>query len=30
MAVPDKEADATVAVIDDDPDIREALRGLLR
>ena len=30
MTVPDKEAEATVAVIDDDPDIREALRGLLR
>ena len=30
MAVPDKEAEATVAVIDDDPDIRDALRGLLR
>src|SRR5271166_6270569 len=28
--VPDNEAEATVAVIDDDPDIREALRGLLR
>src|SRR6266436_9262517 len=30
MAVADKEAEATVAVIDDDLDIREALRGLLR
>jgi len=30
MTVSDKEAEATVAVIDDDPDIREALRGLLR
>src|SRR5216684_4906089 len=30
MTVPDKEAEATVAVIDDDPDIRDALRGLLR
>jgi len=30
MAVPGKETDATVAVIDDDPDIREALGGLLR
>ena len=30
MTVPDKEAEATVAVIDDDPDICEALRGLLR
>ena len=30
MTVPDKEAEATVAVIDEDPDIREALRGLLR
>src|ERR1700730_5515657 len=30
MTVPDKEAEATIAVIDDDPDIREALRGLLR
>ena len=30
MTVPHKEAEATVAVIDDDPDIREALRGLLR
>src|SRR5260370_21509477 len=30
MTAPDKEAEATVAVIDDDPDIREALRGLLR
>jgi FixJ family two-component response regulator len=30
MTVLDKEAEATVAVIDDDPDIREALRGLLR
>src|SRR6202022_109732 len=30
MTVPDKEAEATVAVIDDDPDIREALRGRLR
>jgi FixJ family two-component response regulator len=30
MTVPDREAEATVAVIDDDPDIREALRGLLR
>lgn len=28
--MPDKEAAATVAVIDDDPDIRDALRGLLR
>jgi FixJ family two-component response regulator len=30
MTVPDKEAEAMVAVIDDDPDIRDALRGLLR
>ncbi|MFL5265661.1 MAG: response regulator transcription factor [Stellaceae bacterium] len=30
MTVPDKEAEAAVAVIDDDPDIRDALRGLLR
>ena len=30
MTVPYREAEATVAVIDDDPDIREALRGLLR
>jgi FixJ family two-component response regulator len=30
VTVPDKEAEATIAVIDDDPDIREALRGLLR
>src|SRR5260370_33178250 len=30
MTAPDKEAEATVAVIDDDPDIREALRGLVR
>ena len=30
MTVPYKEAEATVVVIDDDPDIREALRGLLR
>src|SRR6202022_1254826 len=30
MTVPDKGAEATGAVIDDDPDIREALRGLLR
>lgn len=30
MTVSDKEAETTVAVIDDDPDIREALRGLLR
>src|SRR6266481_4047044 len=30
MTLPDNEAEATVAVIDDDPDIREALRGLLR
>jgi RNA polymerase sigma factor (sigma-70 family) len=30
MTVPDSEAEAMVAVIDDDPDIREALRGLLR
>lgn len=30
MTVVDREAAATVAVIDDDPDIRDALRGLLR
>jgi RNA polymerase sigma factor (sigma-70 family) len=30
MTVVDKEAEARVAVIDDDPDIREAVRGLLR
>jgi FixJ family two-component response regulator len=30
MTVPANEAEATVAVIDDDPDIRDALRGLLR
>lgn len=30
MTVPAKELEATVAVIDDDPDIRDALRGLLR
>ena len=30
MTVPDDEGESTVAVIDDDPDIREALRGLLR
>jgi len=30
MTVPDRAAEAMVAVIDDDPDIREALRGLLR
>ena len=30
MTLPDNEAEATVAVIDDDPDIRDALRGLLR
>jgi len=30
MTVPDNEAEATVAGIDDDPDIRDALRGLLR
>ena len=30
MTVPDDECESTVAVIDDDPDIREALRGLLR
>jgi RNA polymerase sigma factor (sigma-70 family) len=30
MTVPDREAEAMVTVIDDDPDIREALRGLLR
>jgi FixJ family two-component response regulator len=30
MTVPDKEPAATVVVIDDDPDIRDALRGLLR
>ena len=30
MTVVDKEAEASVAVIDDDPDIRDALRGLLR
>jgi FixJ family two-component response regulator len=30
MTVPDNEAEATVAVIDDDPDIRAALGGLLR
>jgi FixJ family two-component response regulator len=28
--VPDNEAEAIVAVVDDDPDIREALGGLLR
>jgi FixJ family two-component response regulator len=28
--VPNNEAEAIVAVVDDDPDIREALRGLLR
>jgi FixJ family two-component response regulator len=30
MTRPDNEDEATVAVIDDDPGIREALRGLLR
>jgi FixJ family two-component response regulator len=30
MTVADREAEAMVAIIDDDPDIREALRGLLR
>ena len=30
MSLPDDEAQPTVVVIDDDPDIREALRGLLR
>ena len=30
MTVRDKEVEATVAVVDDDPDIRQALRGLLR
>jgi RNA polymerase sigma factor (sigma-70 family) len=30
MTVPDKGAEATVAVIDDDPDVRDAVRGLLR
>ena len=30
MTARDKEVEATVAVIDDDPGIREALRGLLR
>jgi FixJ family two-component response regulator len=30
MTVLDKEAAATVVVIDDDPDIREALRGLFQ
>ena len=30
MTVSDKETEATVVVIDDDPDIRDALRGLLR
>jgi FixJ family two-component response regulator len=30
MKLPDSEAEATVAVIDDDPDIRQALGGLLR
>jgi FixJ family two-component response regulator len=30
MTVPDMEAETTVAIIDDDPDIRDALRGLLR
>ena len=30
MTVPDNETEATVAVIDDYPDIRDALRGLLR
>src|ERR1700720_937146 len=30
MIVRDKEVEATVAVVDDDPDIRQALRGLLR
>ncbi|MGA8760711.1 MAG: response regulator [Stellaceae bacterium] len=30
MNLPDSEAEATVAVIDDDPDIRQALGGLLR
>src|ERR1700737_1987975 len=30
MTVRDKEVEATVAVVDDDPDIRQALRGVLR
>jgi FixJ family two-component response regulator len=30
MTKPDNEAEAMVAIIDDDPDIRDALRGLLR
>ena len=30
MKLPDSEVEATVAVIDDDPDIRQALGGLLR
>jgi FixJ family two-component response regulator len=30
MTVPDKKVEATVAVIDDDPDIRDALHGLFR
>jgi FixJ family two-component response regulator len=30
VTVRDKEVEATVAVIDDDPDIRDALRGLLQ
>jgi FixJ family two-component response regulator len=30
MTVPDNEPAATIAIIDDDPDIRDALRGLLR
>lgn len=30
MTAPDNKVAATVAVIDDDPDIREALRGLFR
>jgi RNA polymerase sigma factor (sigma-70 family) len=30
MKAPDDEAEATVAVIDDDPDVRDALGGLLR
>jgi FixJ family two-component response regulator len=30
MTKPDNQAEAMVAIIDDDPDIRDALRGLLR